>query len=58
MKSGKKKTRLGSTITTSIAAEVSSKVGSTRGGRDMLTRVTSPVKVVDTKSRQWNRWSP
>ena len=53
-----KKDLLKSTITTSVAAEVSATVGSSRKGRDRLTRVTSPVKVADTHSRQWNRWSP
>lgn len=58
-KGKKKKSRvLADSITTSIAAELSSKVGSTVKGRDSLTRVTSPVKGIDTHSRQWNRWSP
>jgi hypothetical protein len=53
-----KKTELKSTITTNIAAQVSGTVGATRRGRDQITRVTAPIKVVDTHSRQWNRWSP
>jgi hypothetical protein len=53
-----KKTDLKSTITTSIAAQIGGTVGATRAGRDQITRVTSPIKVTDTHSRQWNRWSP
>jgi hypothetical protein len=45
-------------ITTKIAAKVSGTVGRTRKGRDSITRVTSPVKVVDTKAKQWNRYTP
>jgi hypothetical protein len=54
----KKKDLLKSTITTNIAATAAKKINKTRKGRDQVTRVTSPIKVVDTQSRQWNRWSP
>lgn len=60
----KKKKRKGvkpDTVTTSIAAEIAASVGSTRGGRDSLTRVTSPIKGVNTMSKQWSRqngWTP
>jgi hypothetical protein len=47
-----------SPISTEIAAAVSSTVGRGRKGRDKVTRVTSPIKVVDTHARQWNRYSP
>jgi len=43
---------------TSVAAKVSASVGRTRKGRDSITRVTSPIKVVDTNARQWNRYTP
>jgi hypothetical protein len=45
-------------ITTKIAAKVSGTVGRSRKGRDSLTRVKSPIKVVDTNARQWNRYTP
>lgn len=60
----KKKKRKGvkpDSITTNIAAEISSSVGSTRKGRDQLTRVTSPIKGANTMSKQWSRqegWTP
>lgn len=44
--------------TTEIAAKASATVGRSRQGRDSLTRVANPIKVVDTQSRQWNRYSP
>jgi len=47
-----------SPVSTEIAAKVSSTVGRGRKGRDKVTRVTSPIKVVDTHARQWNRYSP
>lgn len=43
---------------TSIAQKASATVGRTRKGRDSFTRVQEPIKVMDTQSRQWNRWSP
>jgi hypothetical protein len=55
---GKKKDILKATITTNIAAKYARKITKTRKGRDQITRVTSPIKGVDTQSRQWNRWSP
>ena len=58
MPKGKKKINLKSSITTEIAAKIGGTVGATREGRDQITRVTSPIKVTDTHSRQWNRWSP
>ena len=59
-KKGKKKKSsvLADSVTTSIAAQISSSVKDSRKGRDQLTRVMSPIKGVDTHSRQWNRWSP
>lgn len=54
----KKKNLLDLTTTTNTAAKAAATVGSTRAGRDNLTRATGAVKVVDTHSRQWNRWSP
>lgn len=57
-KKKKKKSLLGSTLTTEVAGSVSASVGSTRKGRDSVTRVTAPIKVVDTRSKQWSRWSP
>lgn len=45
--------------TTEQARALSKKVGSTRSGRDALTRVWGrPVKGIDTQGRQWRRWSP
>lgn len=52
------KAQLGSKTATTVAAAVSGTVGRTRKGRDRLTRVSSPIKVSDTLSRQWNRYSP
>jgi hypothetical protein len=49
------------TTTTANAAKKSAKVGSTRLGRDMLTRATyngKAVKGEDTHGRQWERYSP
>jgi hypothetical protein len=49
------------TTTTADAAKKSAKVGSTRLGRDMLTRATyngKAIKGEDTHSRQWERYSP
>lgn len=46
------------TSTTKIAANISATIGRTRKGRDRVTRVTSPIKVVDTNARQWNRYGP
>lgn len=54
----KKAVSLGTSVTTSVAAQISSSVGNSRGGRDSLTRVKSPIKGVDTHGRQWNRYSP
>jgi hypothetical protein len=52
------KSSVTSPISTNIAAAVSSNIGRGRIGRDRVTRVTSPIKVVDTQARQWNRYSP
>lgn len=52
------KSDITATTTTAIAGKVSSTVGRTRKGRDSVTRVTSPIKVTDTKARQWNRYGP
>jgi hypothetical protein len=58
-KKSKVKSPISSTVTTAIAGSVSSAVGRTRQGRDSLTRTNwSPIKVVDTHGRQWNRYSP
>jgi hypothetical protein len=46
------------TTTTADAAKVSGTIGRGRRGRDRITRVMNPIKVVDTHSRQWNRYSP
>jgi hypothetical protein len=43
---------------TSIARKASATIGRTRKGRDSFTRVQNPIKVMDTQSRQWNRYSP
>lgn len=52
------KSNIKSTITTAIAGKASATVGRSRKGRDRVTRVSSPIKVVDTHARQWNRYSP
>lgn len=49
---------LGTSITTQVANAAGIKAGKSRGFRDSVTRVTTPIKVKDTNSRQWNRWSP
>jgi len=54
----KKKRLFEPTTTTNTAAKAAATIGSTREGRDNLTRATGAVKVVDTHGRQWNRWSP
>lgn len=54
----KKTSTIKAPITTEIAAKISGTVGRTRKGRDSITRVSSPIKVTDTKARQWNRYSP
>ena len=49
------------TTTTADAAKKSATVGSTRSGRDMLTRATyngKAIKGEDTHGRQWERYSP
>jgi len=49
------------TTTTAEAAKKSATIGSTRDGRDMLTRAIKDGKVVkgvDTHGRQWDRYSP
>jgi hypothetical protein len=43
---------------TSTAEVASATVGRTRKGRDSFTRVQNPIKVMDTQSRQWNRYGP
>ena len=52
------KKKLTTTTTTATAAKASATIGRTRKGRDSLTRVSNPIKVVDTHGRQWNRYSP
>ena len=52
------KSEMKATVTTNIAGKASATVGRGRKGRDRVTRVTSPIKVVDTHARQWNRYSP
>lgn len=54
----KPKVKLEPTLTTATAAKASASVGKSRKGRDSLTRVANPIKVVDTHARQWNRYSP
>ena len=46
------------TDTTATAQKAATMLGSTRDGRDKLTRATGAIKVMDTHGRQWNRWSP
>lgn len=49
------------TTTTAEAAKKSATTGSTRSGRDQLTRATyngKAVKGEDTHGRQWERYSP
>ena len=55
-----KKRKLELTKTTATAQKAAATIGSTREGRDKITRAsyTSAIKVVDTHGRQWNRWSP
>lgn len=53
-----KKRKLALTETTATAQKAAAMIGKTREGRDLLTRATGAVKVVDTHGRQWNRWSP
>lgn len=50
--------KLEKTQTTAKANNLSKKVGSTRSGRDALTRVEQAVKGIDTHGRQWRRWNP
>jgi hypothetical protein len=57
-KAGGIKSEIKSTTTTAIAGKASATVGRGRKGRDKVTRVTSPIKVVDTEARQWSRYSP
>ena len=52
------KSSVSSSVSTEIAAKISGTIGKTQKGRDRVTRVTSPIKVVDTQARQWNRYSP
>lgn len=52
------KSPVGASTSTEIAARVSGSVGRTRKGRDSITRVKAPIKVVDTQARQWNRYGP
>jgi hypothetical protein len=54
----KKSSPVKADVTTRVAAKVSGTVGRTRKGRDSITRVQSPIKVVDTNARQWNRYTP
>lgn len=54
----KSKIKLEPTLTTATAATASATVGRSRRGRDSVTRVMNPIKVVDTHGRQWNRYSP
>lgn len=53
-----KKRKLALTETTATAQKSAAMIGSTREGRDKLTRATGAIKVMDTHGRQWNRWSP
>jgi hypothetical protein len=48
------------TDTTATAQKAAATIGSTREGRDKITRAsyTGAIKVMDTHGRQWNRWSP
>lgn len=52
------KSKLKPTTTTAIAGTAGATLGRSRKGRDSITRVENPVKVVDTHARQWNRYSP
>ena len=52
-----KKRKLGLTETTAIAQKASALIGSTRAGRDNLTRATGATKVIDTQGKQWGRVS-
>jgi hypothetical protein len=55
-----KKRKLALTETTAIAQKAAAMIGSTREGRDKLTRASQKgaIKVMDTHGQQWNRWSP
>jgi len=53
-----KKRKLALTETTAIAQKAAALIGSTRAGRDNLTRVMGATKVIDTQGKQWNRYSP
>jgi len=50
----KKKQPITSPVTSGVVSSVQVKP---RQFRDMLTRVTSPIKGKDTNAKQWNRWS-
>jgi hypothetical protein len=55
-----KKRKLALTETTAIAQKAAATLGSTRDGRDRMTRASykGAIKVMDTHGQQWNRWSP
>jgi hypothetical protein len=53
----KKPSVLKADTTVKIAARIGA-ANTSRKKRDRLTRVTSPIKAVDTNGRQWNRYSP
>jgi hypothetical protein len=55
-----KKRKLELTETTAIAQKAAATLGSTREGRDKLTRAShkGAIKVMDTHGKQWNRYSP
>jgi hypothetical protein len=55
-----KKRKLALTETTAIAQKAAAMIGSTREGRDKLTRASQKgaIKVMDTHGQQWNRVSP
>jgi hypothetical protein len=53
-----KKRKLDLTETTATAQKAAAMIGSTREGRDKLTRASGALKVMDTHGKQWNRYSP
>jgi hypothetical protein len=55
-----KKRELALTETTATAQKAAAMIGSTRDGRDKLTRASQKgaIKVMDTHGKQWNRYSP
>jgi hypothetical protein len=55
-----KKRKLDLTETTAIAQKAAATLGSTRDGRDKMTRASykGAIKVMDTHGKQWNRYTP